>query len=1029
MSFTSRIDIVIGAFDEATSVIQGLMAGMFGQQMISAIASTATSAMIFNDAMQQMYVIGEVAAGGQKVLRDGVIELSEKFGQSANILSHMGTEIEAMGFEGEDALRILRISSELAIGGLSDLENATRSVVLTIRQFGLDTSAASHIADVFAVTANETTLTVTDMNTAMSYTAPMAHQLRISLDETAATLGVVNDALGIASKSGTSVRQMLSQLIDPTVAAKKEWIDMALVIDETSTFMGVFEDNGYDTIMVLRELATKITDTEDALDGAKTGIRETEDALYDAKSVTQDFSDQLRDANNRLKELMHPELTGMSDYDDALRDVEQSILQVRIRMTELKIINEDNSVEFEELSEQLDKLRLQQDQIELEKEFEFSEQLRAITEAIEGTKEAMDYKDVIKNINELKIEIDELEKKKESSIDITTKIKDALHEQRNEYADLKDALSDTKEQYKDNTDELKKSLDFKVRDADGNTQLADTLDRLQKATADLTEDERDRLMLKLFGIRGIQAYNAITGQGIDTLRELTEANESASESVDGMGAAQRLAEERMQTSLYATNKAKQSWNKFTIAMGSTFAPAIEYAADLLSKLADWLANLDPVILMVSGAVVALTGVMLILLSAITIGTAVIPAMVITLKGLAVAMPSIIIIIVKLSLILGALFVIWVVGSRLMMKLLDELMELWDQDFGNIRTTTERVMGIIGNIIKDVMETVDGIVRGILIGLEIIWALHGDEITSIVDEAFSILKYVIETVLNTITTAINVALDILEGDWDSAFYRINLSAEEWELLTITLWARICALMEDVLVVILKVVDDTLFVMSAIFSDKYDEMVDTVIGWVVAVLAMYLKLEEEIELYMLSILVNMAIQLAKMVEPWTTMLTGIIDTVKSKYGEIIEQFTGLKKEITEIFKSMENKAKKWGIDLIENFVKGVIKELEKSYDIVEDAVKDFLSPITFDDSDNDAKAQRWGSDAIENFAMGTQQASNALSTTTTNNRVPDTQIIQPEIHVHIETLHVSDTEDIDRLTDVISSTLAERLFTRV
>jgi TP901 family phage tail tape measure protein len=64
----------------------------------------------------------------------------------------------------------------------------------TLRQFKLGAEDATRVADVLTKTANSTFNTVESLGESMKYAGPVAHELGLSLEDTAAILGTLGNA-------------------------------------------------------------------------------------------------------------------------------------------------------------------------------------------------------------------------------------------------------------------------------------------------------------------------------------------------------------------------------------------------------------------------------------------------------------------------------------------------------------------------------------------------------------------------------------------------------------------------------------------------------------------------------------------------------------------------------------------------------------------------------------------------------------------------------------------------------------------
>ena len=76
-----------------------------------------------------------------------------------------------------------------------------------LNQFQATTEEANRFANVFTGAVNETALSIGDLGTGLQYVGPLAAQLGISVEETAAFLGILADNGFKASRAGTGLRQ------------------------------------------------------------------------------------------------------------------------------------------------------------------------------------------------------------------------------------------------------------------------------------------------------------------------------------------------------------------------------------------------------------------------------------------------------------------------------------------------------------------------------------------------------------------------------------------------------------------------------------------------------------------------------------------------------------------------------------------------------------------------------------------------------------------------------------------------------
>lgn len=137
--------------------------------------------------------------------------------QSANAMS----ELASAGFTTTEIMSAMPGLLDLAASGNIGLAEAANIASSTLRGFGLEASQSSHVSDVLAEAAARTNAGITDMGMAMGYIAPVASAMGVSIEETAAAVGLLSNAGIQGSKAGTVLRSALSSLAKPSKEASE----------------------------------------------------------------------------------------------------------------------------------------------------------------------------------------------------------------------------------------------------------------------------------------------------------------------------------------------------------------------------------------------------------------------------------------------------------------------------------------------------------------------------------------------------------------------------------------------------------------------------------------------------------------------------------------------------------------------------------------------------------------------------------------------------------------------------------------
>jgi len=125
---------------------------------------------------------------------------------------------------------------DAAIAGVLDLARATGTelpeasniAANTLRSFSLEADQMGRVADVMTATANNSAQTLTDLGEAMKYTAPLAAECGLTLEETAKTLGALANFGIKGSMAGTTMKNILLRLADPAIRKQVEALGVSV---------------------------------------------------------------------------------------------------------------------------------------------------------------------------------------------------------------------------------------------------------------------------------------------------------------------------------------------------------------------------------------------------------------------------------------------------------------------------------------------------------------------------------------------------------------------------------------------------------------------------------------------------------------------------------------------------------------------------------------------------------------------------------------------------------------------------------
>lgn len=177
-----------------------------------------------NDFEKQMSRVQAIAGATKEELEkltNQAIDLGASTSFSASEVASGMENLASAGFTTSEIMEAMPGLLDLAASSGADLATASEIAASAIRGFGLEASKSTHVADVFAEAAARTNAQTEDMGEAMKYVAPVAKTVGLSIEETAAAIGIMSDAGIKGSQAGTTLRSGLVRIVKPTKQVKE----------------------------------------------------------------------------------------------------------------------------------------------------------------------------------------------------------------------------------------------------------------------------------------------------------------------------------------------------------------------------------------------------------------------------------------------------------------------------------------------------------------------------------------------------------------------------------------------------------------------------------------------------------------------------------------------------------------------------------------------------------------------------------------------------------------------------------------
>jgi len=222
-----RAEAKIRAFGDKLKNIGRRMMGL-GMTAAAPLALSTKVFAGFDDQMRSVQAV--IGATGEEF--DRLTEKAKMLGRTtsfsaAQVAAGM-LELGRAGFSPKQIDAAIASVLDLARATGTELPEASNIAAGTLRSFSLEADQMGRVADVMTATANNSAQTLTDLGEAMKYTAPVAAEYGMTLEETAKTLGALANFGIKGSMAGTTMKNILLRLADPAIRKQVEALGVSV---------------------------------------------------------------------------------------------------------------------------------------------------------------------------------------------------------------------------------------------------------------------------------------------------------------------------------------------------------------------------------------------------------------------------------------------------------------------------------------------------------------------------------------------------------------------------------------------------------------------------------------------------------------------------------------------------------------------------------------------------------------------------------------------------------------------------------
>jgi TP901 family phage tail tape measure protein len=225
------------AFGTAGRLSAAAIAGI-GLAAAGAAAGAVKMAADFESQMTRVRTgAGETAANMQMVSQ-GVLAMAGQVGQSTAQLTAGLYTVESAGYHGADALAVLKNSAMGAKVGAADLGTVADAVTTAMNAYKMSADQSAQATNALIATEGQGKTTLEALSGAMATVLPTAATAKVGLTEVLGAMATMTAQGTPAADAATYLKQVISQLSNPSGKAAQEMQSLGLNAVQVSQNLG-----------------------------------------------------------------------------------------------------------------------------------------------------------------------------------------------------------------------------------------------------------------------------------------------------------------------------------------------------------------------------------------------------------------------------------------------------------------------------------------------------------------------------------------------------------------------------------------------------------------------------------------------------------------------------------------------------------------------------------------------------------------------------------------------------------------------
>lgn len=223
----------------------------------AAVSKTASDYRAFAQGMAAVETIAETSKAKIAELTQGVRDMARTMGVDAVASTKALYDIIGSGIRTDNSIEVLRLSTQAAIAGITDVATAAKLGVSILNAYGLEVNSLGRVYDILFKTVQDGVATFPELANSIGDVLPSARSAKVPLEEVGAAMVVLTRNGISAAESATSLTRVIQDLAAPAPEAQKALNALGIEFNGLAGTIKQFADKSL-TLGQLRDLVPDV---------------------------------------------------------------------------------------------------------------------------------------------------------------------------------------------------------------------------------------------------------------------------------------------------------------------------------------------------------------------------------------------------------------------------------------------------------------------------------------------------------------------------------------------------------------------------------------------------------------------------------------------------------------------------------------------------------------------------------------------------------------------------------------------------